>query len=85
VIKHHVRRNRDGEPVWTIRITGVHDIFRFAFHSVQGQVEFGRMASQTFRYLRRFMGHAQFVAYDERMTGGRIEKWGYGKGSGRDE
>lgn len=84
MITSSIRKNKHGEPVWTIRVTGTWEIFRFAYHLVQGQVEFMRMGDRAFRYLRRRMGRASFVEHDVRMTGGRIEKVGYGKGSGRE-
>lgn len=77
MIEHFIRKNKHGEPVWTIRITGGGEIFRFAFHLAQGQIEFLRIAMGAFRYLRRQWGVRVFKDHDQQMTGGRVVKWGY--------
>ena len=77
MIEHSIRKNGQGEPVWTIRITGDTDIYRYAYHLVQGQVELVGVASRAFRYLRRQWGVRRFKEIDERMSGGRVVKWGY--------
>lgn len=77
MIEHSIRKNGHGEPVFTIRITGDTDIYRYAYHFVQGQVELIAVASAAFRYLRRKWGLANFKDVDQRLTGGRVVKWGY--------
>jgi hypothetical protein len=84
VIRHSIRRNKDGEAVWTIRITGGWEIFRFAYHMVHGQVEFCEMGCQAFRYLRRKWGLKAFKAFDQRMTSGKVVEYGYHRDRVRD-
>jgi hypothetical protein len=84
VINHSLRQNGNGEPVWTIRITGGHDIFRFAFHSIHGQVEFCEMGTGAFRYLRRRWGVKRFKLWDQRMTSGKVVEGGYHRDRVRD-
>lgn len=84
MIKHTIRKNQHGEPVLTIKVTGHGEIFRFAFHLAQGQVEFGAIGRAAFRYLRRQWGIDRFKDHDRRMTGGRVVNWGYHRDEGRD-
>lgn len=77
MIEHYIRRNRNGEAVWTIRITGANEIFRFAFHMIHGQVEFGEMGGHAFRYLRRKWGIDQLKKHDELMTDGTVVRHGW--------
>jgi hypothetical protein len=84
VIEHSIRKNKNGESVLTIRVTGGNEIFRFAYHLAQGQIEFGAVGRAAFRYLRRQWGIAQFKATDQVMTGGRVVKWGYQRDEVRD-
>ena len=77
MIEHSIRRNKHGEAVWTIRITGANEIFRFAFHQARGQIEFLQMGTRAFRYLRRQWGVRRFTEHDQVMTGGAIVKHGY--------
>lgn len=77
MIEHTIRKNRNGEPVLTIRVTGGNEIFRFAFHLIRGQVEFLAIGCAAFRYLRRQWGVNGFKAHDQSMTGGAIVRYGY--------
>ncbi len=84
MIDHSIRKNQRGEPVLTIRVTGGGEIFRFAFHLAQGQIEFGAVGRAAFRYLRRQWGVRVFKQHDQQMTGGRVVKWGYHQDEERD-
>lgn len=56
-------RNHHGEPVWTITLTGWHEITRFAANLLYQQVEFARIGSKALRWQRRAMGAARFERY----------------------
>lgn len=84
MIEHWIRKNQHGEPVLTVKVTGDGEIFRFAYHLAQGQIEFGAVGRSAFRYLRRQWGIGRFKDHDQRMTGGRVVKWGYQQDEVRD-
>lgn len=61
--------NEHGDPVMTLTITGVHDVFRFAHHLTRGQCEFADVGQRVLRRLKRRMGSPRYGAYDESMHG----------------
>lgn len=68
-------RNKAGDPVWVITITGWHDIFRMAWNLVHCQVEFCEAGSRTLQWMRRSVGARNFDRFDESMTGGKAKRW----------
>lgn len=72
-----IRKNGHGEPVMTIRVTGDAEIFRHAYYLAHGPVEHLSHAQRAFRYLRRRWGKERFVEHDQRITGGKVVKYGW--------
>jgi hypothetical protein len=56
VISKRLTVNAGGEPVLQIRLTGTHDVYRFAFGMQTLQVEFARKGTLALRGLRRLVG-----------------------------
>jgi hypothetical protein len=69
VIAKRVTRGPGGEPVLTVTVTGVDDVFRFAYHMMHGQCEFADKGRLTMRALRRQIGGPYFQAISRRMLG----------------
>lgn len=78
MIESRIRKNKDGEPVWTFKVTGYHDMFRLAFALGHCQVEFLAEGIKAFRYIRRRWSRAAFAEFDRRMTGGKVVEYGWG-------
>ncbi len=53
-------RNRHGEPVWTIELTGWHEIIRFAANLLYDQSEFARIGQRALSWSRRSFGANRF-------------------------
>jgi hypothetical protein len=56
VITKRLTVNAGGDPVLQIRVTGTHDVYRFAFGMQTLQVEFARKGALALRGLRRLVG-----------------------------
>ena len=72
-----IRKNADGEPVLTIKVSGSGEIFRFAYYLAQGPVDHLTHAMRTFRYLRKLWGADQFKKHDQMVTSGRVVQMGW--------
>lgn len=68
-------RNRHGDPVLTITITGWHDIFRTSWNFCHDQVEFVDKGSKALQWMRRSLGAKKYDAFDKSMTGGKSKRW----------
>lgn len=68
-IEKRVTKSSDGEPVLTVTVRGVDDVFRFAWHMMHGQCEFADKGRLTMRSLRRQIGASYFTAMSRRMLG----------------
>lgn len=68
-------RNSGGDPVWTITVTGWHDIFRLAWNLVHCQVEFVKHGSKALQWQRQANGAESFDRFDQSMTGGKAKRW----------
>ena len=66
---YHHTRNRNGEPVWVIKVTGWHDIYRVAAFFIYQQCEFIAAGAKALQWLRRDMGARRFEALNETMAG----------------
>lgn len=64
-------RNEHGEIVVNFTITGWHDAFRWAFHMLHGQVEFGAEGRRVLQRMRRDVGAKRYDEFDRMMTGGK--------------
>lgn len=64
-------RDKNGELVLTIRISGIHDIYRFAAMMRHGQTDFARAGVRTFRSLREAMGRTRYKGLDDFFHGRR--------------
>lgn len=53
-------RNSHGEPVWTIELTGWHEIIRFANNLLYQQVEFGAIGRKALQWARKTLGARRF-------------------------
>jgi len=53
-------RNRHGEPVWTIELTGWHEIIRFANNLLYHQTEFMTIGQKALSWSRRSLGAKRF-------------------------
>lgn len=53
-------RNKHGEPVWTIELTGWHEIIRFANNLLYQQVEFGAIGRKALQWSRKSLGAKRF-------------------------
>jgi hypothetical protein len=73
--KVEIKTNEHGEPVVTFTVVGVHDIFRWAWHMVHGQVEFGRDGAHCLQHLRRRLGPKRYDEFDQTMTGGKSRSY----------
>jgi len=56
VITKQLRSNAAGDPVLAIRVTGAHDVYRFAHGMQTLQVEFARKGTLALTGLRRMIG-----------------------------
>lgn len=68
-------RNKHGDPVLTITVTGFHDIFRLSFAMLHAQVEFSEAARKSFQWMRRSLGASRCDAFDQSMTGGKTRRY----------
>jgi hypothetical protein len=68
-------RNKHGDPVLVITVTGWHDIFRLNWNLLHAQCEFSASARQTFRWMRRCLGAKRYDAFDQSMTGGKTRAY----------
>lgn len=68
-------KNEHGEPVVNFQVVGGHDIMRWLFHMLHGQVEFGRDAQTILQKLRRKWGAKNFDAFDKTLTGGKMRMY----------
>ena len=59
--KHRIARDRNGEAVVTITLTGESDIHRFAYNLLSQQVEFAAMGRNILKSQRRRLGKARWV------------------------
>ena len=64
-------RDKNGDPVLTITVTGFHDIFRLSWNLLHAQVEFSAEARRTFQWIRRSLGASRYDTFDQSMTGGK--------------
>ena len=64
-----------GEPVVTIRITGYHDAFRFAWAMAHLQCDFADVGRRIGGSLRRRLGAKQFRAMHEHFTSSTPLSW----------
>lgn len=77
MIRHHVRRDPDsGEPVLTIRVSGVTDIYRFALVLCRAQVEFADVGRAALRHIARRLGRERFTELDHAMSSGESARHG---------
>ncbi|MBS3928022.1 MAG: hypothetical protein KGZ65_06120 [Sphingomonadales bacterium] len=60
MIEKRVTQNEFGEPVLTIKIVGVTDVYRFARLMEHGQVEFCHKGRLTLRSLAKQIGRKNF-------------------------
>lgn len=78
MIEKRLTRNKHGDPVLTIKVTGVSDVYRFADGMTRLQCEFSRKGRLTLRSLWRMLGREHFLALDSYMYGngqGAGGKW----------
>lgn len=71
--EYKATRNKHGEPVVTITLTGGHEIHRFAYNLLKHQCEFARMGTRILKGQRRRMGKERWDAM-WRMYHGEAEK-----------
>lgn len=75
MIEKRLTKNEHGDPVLTIRVTGVSDVYRFADGMTRLQSEFCAKGRLALRSLWRQIGRERFLALDSYM-------YGNGRGSG---
>ena len=68
-------RNKHGDPVLHITVTGAHDIFRLNWNLLHAQCEFSAAARKTYQWLRRSMGAPSFDYLDKSLTGGKAKRY----------
>ena len=68
-----------GNPVATITVTGMSDIYRLQINMMGAQIEFGALARKCFVWMRKRMGAKKFDEFDRSLTGGRVVKLGWHK------
>lgn len=70
-----IGRDEHGDVKLTYTILGGHDVMRWCYHMLHGQVEFCRDASTILQRLRRWWGAKAFDRYDQTLTGGRMKRY----------
>jgi hypothetical protein len=78
-----VRKNRQGEVVMTVRVTGAAEVYRYAYYMAHGPVDHLTRALAVFRYLRRQWGIERFKEHDRRVTAGKVCERGWQHDLGR--
>ena len=68
-------RNKAGDPVWVITITGWHDIFRMAWNPSIVRSSSAAPEAGPCKWMRRSVGVSQLRPLDESMTGGKAKRW----------
>lgn len=75
MIEQRHQTNQHGDPVLTITLTGVDDVYRFAHHLTRGQCEFAAAGRKTLAYLKRKGGAAWFARLQDRFHGKGWNCW----------
>lgn len=68
-------RNKHGDPVLTITVTGWHNIFRLNWNLLHAQSEFSAEARKTYQWMRRVVGAKNYDKFDQMMTSGKTRKY----------
>jgi len=55
-LEKRLYRDEFNEPVLVVRVRGIHDVYRFAWHLQFGQCEFAAIGRRAHESLRRFLG-----------------------------
>jgi len=76
-VTSRIRRNKGGDPVLTITVTGVFDVYRLGEVFTRQQTDFAPIAERAMRYLWRRLGRDRFVAFDLSMNGGKVYRGGW--------
>ena len=69
MMRYRHTRDKHGEPVWVIEVTGWHDIYRFAANMLYQQVEFAAAGRKALQWARRSLGSERFEAGNRTLNG----------------
>lgn len=69
MIEKRLSRNEHRDPVLTLTLTGVHDVYRFAFGMTYMQVEFCAVGRKALASLRRQLGRERYGWLVDSMHG----------------
>lgn len=69
MIRHYMRPSEHGDPVLTIKVTGIHDIYRLAYNLTYDQVEFCEQGHSILRKLKRRLGKQRYLVLLDYMHG----------------
>lgn len=73
-VESRIRRDKGGDPVLVITVTGVADVYRIGEVFTRQQTDFVSIAQRVMRYLYRQLGRSRFTALDESMNSGMMLK-----------
>lgn len=77
MIQSYIRRNGRGEMVWTVKVTGAHNMWRVAYHLARAQCDILPHGRRVFAYLHRTLGRERFDYMDKALENGAVRRHGW--------